>query len=135
MEFFFKILSVCNVNDYKVLDEFRTTKGIQQHLSVQLWVRGSCGENRYIPQGDVNTVVVNIDDIDDFKKTKRLASQPFPGDASIYQITLGSCDCVPYNSLTVTVTESSPPVPDVIKTFVAETTISMKPHGQESRFI
>lgn len=136
MNLLFKLLEVCNVNDFKVLDEYSMTKGTQQFLYFQLFTKNSSGETRYVPQGvDSNTVIVELDHIDDFKKVKRLAVQAFIGDASIYRITLGSGDCVSYNGMTVKVQEVTNPNPMIEYVFNMATEIRVIPTGNEKRFV
>lgn len=136
MNLLFKLLEVCNVNDFKVLDEYSMTKGTQQFLYFQLFTKNSSGETRYVPQGvDSNTVIVELDHIDDFKKVKRLAAQAFIGDASIYRITLGSGDCVSYNGMTVKVQEVTNPNPMIEYVFNMATEIRVIPTGNEKRFV
>lgn len=136
MNLLFKLLEVCNVNDFKVLDEYSMTKGTQQFLYFQLFTKNSSDQTRYVPQGvDSNTVIVELDHIDDFKKVKRTAVQAFPGDASIYRITLGSGDCVSYNGMIVRVQETTNPNPTIEYVFNMATEIRVIPTGNEKRFV
>ncbi len=136
MNLFFKLLDVCNVNEYKVLNEYSMVKGTQQFLYFQLFTETSCGATRYLPQGaDSNSVIVELDHIDDFKKVRRTATQAFPGDASIYRVTLGASDCVCYNGMSVTVTETTDPNPAIEYVFNMHTAIRVIPTGNEKRFV
>ncbi len=136
MNLSFKLLEVCNINEFKVLDEYSMTKGTQQFLYFQLFTETSCGATRYIPQGvDSNVVMVVLDHIDDFKKIKRIATAPFVGDGSIFRIALSANDCVCYNGMIVKVQETTAPNPMIEYTFNMDTAIRVIPTGNEKRFV
>lgn len=135
MNLFFKIVEVCNVNDFKALDEYNMVKGTQQFLYFQLFTESSCGATRYIPQGTANSIIVELDHIDDFKKVRRTAVQAFPGDGSIFRITLGASDCVCYNGMTVISQETTAPQPMIEYKFNMKTAIRVAPTGSEKRFV
>lgn len=136
MNLFFKLLEVCNVNEFKALNEYSMVKGTQQFLYFQLFSSNVNGETRYIPQGvDTNTVIVELDHIDSFKKVRRIATPAFTGDNSIYKITLGASDCVSYNGMIVKVEETTNPNPTIEYTFNMSTAIRVIPTGNEKRFV
>lgn len=110
-------------------------KGTQQFLYFQLFSEGSYGSSRYVPQGTQNTVIVELDHIDDFKKIRRTATAPFAGDQSIYRIALGSSDCISFNGMTVKVQEETSPNPAIEYTFNMATDIRVIPTGNEKRFV
>lgn len=122
MKYAIKILDDVNgVNFFEVASEYTADLGNMFTLYFQLFSSrqnsdGSEWLTRYMPQGTVNYVQVDFDNINNDCVINRVATNPFPQDTSIWAITILPTDQIPFGSMRVAVYEDG-----VQKNFTLET--------------
>jgi hypothetical protein len=114
MRLAFEILDdVNNVNSFKEVSEYVMVSGNPDILYVRLInlaqpldPSNTSLYNRYIP-GVGATVTANFTSIDDSKSISRAATNPFPGDTSIFSIPILATDSIMPDSLELTLVDGA----------------------------
>lgn len=124
-----KILdNVFGINSFYEAEEITLTRGNTENLCFRLFIEnqspcslGDSNLTRYIPQGSSVQVEVTFQHIDDEYVIKRVASNPYAGDTSIWCVPLLATDRLMFNSMEVKVTEDG-----VSSVFEVETDIATR---------
>lgn len=125
--------NVTNINNFNEVEELTLVSGNATTLYFRLMTERMCnGESqriRYIPTGTSVQVEVFFDNVDDNLATCRVGSTPFPGDLSIYCISILSQDKLAFNGMRVTVTEDG-----VKRNFIVVTDLASSETGDQRFF-
>lgn len=110
MKYHFRLLDdVCNVNDFKEVDELSIRAGEAADIYLELKTVDSDGEEiRYMPQGTGLVVTVKFRHLDSNKVITRVASQPFADDKSIYKISIAANERLAFDTMEARVQTTTP---------------------------
>lgn len=102
--------NVTDVNHFKIVESIKLRLGEANTIFIQLvdLSQNKDGDPeglRYIPQGAVNKVIIEFPSLNDANSFSRIASQPFPGDSSIWSVDILETDVPISGNIIVTVEE------------------------------
>jgi len=132
-----KILdSVHSVNSFVEAEEITLIRGNAETLYFRLFTeKASCSLfsdpclRRYIPQGTTILVEVKFDHVDDEYVVRRVATNPYADDTSIWSVPLLATDRISFNSMEITLVEDGQE-----SSFAVETDIATQEVGPSRRF-